>query len=325
MARTQSPRRSRAQPSSGSSNNRAADEKPVRSRGGPRSPRRDGPPHSLPFTNATGRVDDLVQDVWIAVLRALPRLNNPATLKRAWQYSIPPDASQAAVDWDRFLGARRSARSKPSASFAGGTTGIGTGVAGDLFGHLLSGLHAATRSIGPEPNPGDRGLRQQDDGRDVMLAMLDYPKQAARPEFIMGYLKSGVPAEEFGFRFMGSEGDTTSMSSAGARAGLLRVHVSAGGAKRVCPPVSREVSLGGGAPRIRSNPKASRPPRGTTRMAITIRVFYQAVRAKRRPVEEAAFGFRAAGPARLANVSCYEKRACKWDANSVTGGQLNYV
>src|ERR1700704_1214722 len=27
------------------------------------------------------RVDDLVQDVWIAVWRALPRLNNPATLK----------------------------------------------------------------------------------------------------------------------------------------------------------------------------------------------------------------------------------------------------
>ena len=96
----------------------------------------------------------------------------------------------------------------------------GTGVAGDLFVHLLSGLHVATGSMGPERILATGGLRYWKDGRDVpdvMLAMLDYPKQKAHPEFTMALrvnLKSGVPQEQFGFRFMGSEGViTTSMSS----------------------------------------------------------------------------------------------------------------
>jgi hypothetical protein len=29
------------------------------------------------------------------------------------------------------------------------------------------------------------------------------------------------------------------------------------------------------------------------------------------------FGFRAAGPALLANLSCYEKRECHWDAREM--------
>ena len=120
----------------------------------------------------------------------------------------------------------------------------GTGVAGDLFVHLLSGLHVATGSLGPARIFATGGIRYWEDGRDVpdvMLAMLDYAKQPTHPEFTFSLrvnLKSGVPEEEFGFRFMGSEGViTTSMSSltvgegaAGAGAGLHHRDVSEGGA-----------------------------------------------------------------------------------------------
>jgi predicted dehydrogenase len=50
-------------------------------------------------------------------------------------------------------------------------------VAGDLFVHLLSGLHHVTGSRGPERILASGGLRYWDDGRDVpdvMFAMLDY-------------------------------------------------------------------------------------------------------------------------------------------------------
>ena len=47
------------------------------------------------------------------------------------------------------------------------------------------------------------------------------------------------------------------------------------------------------------------------------RVFYDAVRSRKRPVEDAVFGFRAAGPALLSNVSAFEKRICRWDAQNL--------
>jgi hypothetical protein len=47
------------------------------------------------------------------------------------------------------------------------------------------------------------------------------------------------------------------------------------------------------------------------------RNFYEAVRSRKRPVEDAVFGFRAAGPALLANVSYFEKRICGWNAEKM--------
>jgi len=51
------------------------------------------------------------------------------------------------------------------------------GVAGDLFVHLLSGLHYATRSTGPTRVMATGGLRYWKGGRDVpdvMLALVDW-------------------------------------------------------------------------------------------------------------------------------------------------------
>src|SRR5215831_19403117 len=132
----------------------------------------------------------------------------------AWQYSIPPDASPHTVDWDQFLGyapkrpfdAVRFFRWRNYRDY-------GTGVAGDLFVHLITGLHTATGALGPKRVYSTGGLRYWKDGRDVpdvMLAMLDYPdfNLALRVNF-----KSGSNSENFGFRFVGDEGVmTTSMT-----------------------------------------------------------------------------------------------------------------
>ena len=60
------------------------------------------------------------------------------------------------------------------------------------------------------------------------------------------------------------------------------------------------------------------PPPGYDAHREHHRVFYEAVRSRKRPVEDAVFGFRAAGPALLANVSYFEKRICKWDRATLT-------
>src|SRR5271166_6096224 len=133
----------------------------------------------------------------------------------AWQYSIPPDATEANIDWDRFLGrapkrpfeARRLFRWRNYRDY-------GTGVAGDLFVHLFSGMHFVTGAIGPTRVYATGGLRFWKDGRDVpdvMLGLYDYPKTAQHPAFNLALRVNFVDggSENSGFRFIGSEGILT--------------------------------------------------------------------------------------------------------------------
>ena len=47
------------------------------------------------------------------------------------------------------------------------------------------------------------------------------------------------------------------------------------------------------------------------------RNFLHAVRSRKPVIEDASFGFRAAGPAVLSNVSYFEQRACLWDPEAM--------
>ena len=127
----------------------------------------------------------------------------------AWQYSIPPDASPANIDWDRFLGRAPKVPFEPVRLFRWRNyRDYGTGVAGDLFVHLISGLHFVTGAIGPNRVYATGGLRFWKDGRDVpdvMIALYDYPtfNLMLRVNFVDG------ATETSGFRFIGSEGIMT--------------------------------------------------------------------------------------------------------------------
>ncbi len=86
----------------------------------------------------------------------------------AWQYSIPTDANAGTVDWDRFIGNAPKIAYDPVRFFRWRNyQDYGTGIAGDLFVHLFSGLHAVTSSKGPSRIYGTGGLRYWKDGRDV--------------------------------------------------------------------------------------------------------------------------------------------------------------
>ena len=275
---------------------------------------------------------ELVQAGAIGRLTMVEAWLDRNTALGAWQYSIPPDASPATVDWDRFLG---NAPRRPFEAIRlfrwRNYQDYGTGVAGDLFVHLLSGLHHVTGSRGPERILATGGLRYWDDGRDVpdvMFAMLDYGKQASHPAFTMSLrvnLKSGVPDERFGFRFMGTDGViTTSMSS------LLLEKApperEPGYSIDTFPKAVQEEFLrqyrqkypAGDQTPAKIEPERFAPPSGYDAHREHHRVFYQAVRSRKKPVEDAVFGFRAAGPALLANTSYFEKRMCHWDPDAMT-------
>jgi predicted dehydrogenase len=252
----------------------------------------------------------------------------------AWQYSIPPDASPSNIDWDRFLGNAPKRPFEPVRLFRWRNyQDYGTGVAGDLFVHLLSGLHFATGSLGPDRVYAAGGLRYWKDGRDVpdvMLATLDYPAQPSHPEFTLALrvnFKSGVAHEQFGFRFIGSEGImTTDMSSVTlttappqAEPGYTIGTFSQATQDEFMKKYREQY------PQTRPAADSLRPdreekfftPPGYDAHREHHRYFYEAVRSRKRPVEDAIFGFRAAGPALLANVSYFERRICGWNAEKM--------
>jgi predicted dehydrogenase len=249
----------------------------------------------------------------------------------AWQYSIPPDASPANIDWDRFLGNAPKVPFEPVRLFRWRNyRDYGTGVAGDLFVHLLSGLHFATGSLGPNRVYAAGGLRYWKDGRDVpdvMLATLDYPAQPSHPEFTLALrvnFKSGVPHEQFGFRFIGSEGVMTTGYS-DLTLTKAPPETEPGYTISTFPQAVQDEFLKQYRqkyPQTRPSADAMRPDR--TEQYVTPagydahrehhRYFYEAVRTRKRPVEDAVFGLRAAGPALLANASYFERRICGWNA-----------
>jgi predicted dehydrogenase len=249
----------------------------------------------------------------------------------AWQYTIPPDASEETVDWDRFLGsapkrpfdAKRFFRWRNYRDY-------GTGVAGDLFVHLFSGMHMVLDSIGPRSVYATGGLRYWNDGRDVpdvMTALIDYPATASHPAFTFAMrvnLKSSVSSERFGFRFVGSEGilntgSTVTLEKPGPE-------TAPGYSIETFPKAMQEQFLREyrqkypERPQSRSNSEPETvyvPPKGYSAHRDHHQAFFDAVRSRKPVVEDAVFGLRAAGPALLCNESCDRSRIYRWDPEAM--------
>jgi predicted dehydrogenase len=255
-----------------------------------------------------------------------------STALGAWQYSIPPDASPATVDWDRYV---EPAVKRPfdAARFFRwrNYSDYGTGVAGDLFVHLLSGLHFALNSTGPTRVFATGGVRHWRDGRDapdVVLALLDYPKTAAHPEFTLALrvnLASGDAVEKFGTRFVGNEG-------------VMELGYSTVTVKRRPPDIEPGYTIGtftkAAQERFLAEYHKKYPPSKPSADALRPneeivfhagpgysahndhhRAFWQAVRERKPFLEDAVFGHRAAGPALLCNESIVAGGPVAWDPN----------
>ncbi len=250
----------------------------------------------------------------------------------AWQYSIPPDASEETVDWNRFQGraphrpfdAKRVFRWRNYQDY-------GTGVAGDLFVHLLSGLHLVTGSHGPTRIFATGGLRFWNDGRDVpdvMLALLDYPKSKEHPEYTLVLkvnLEAGSTKENFGFRFIGREGVmTTSIGELTLSKAVLQKEpgYSIGTFSKAIQDEflkeyrERYPEQKAAAEQIMPQKEYRYTP-GDNAHLEHHRSFYNSVRTRTTSIEDAVYGYRAAGPALLCNVSYSEGRPCGWDPEAM--------
>jgi predicted dehydrogenase len=283
------------------------------------------------------KIGQLLKDGAIGELNMVEAWLDRNTAIGAWQYTIPPDATPETVDWNRFLGNAPRRPFEPIRLFRWRNyQDYGTAVAGDLYVHLLTGLHTATGSLGPRRIYSTGGLRYWKDGRDVpdtMLGIIEYPKTDTHPEFtfmLRVNFKSSKPQEDFGFRFVGSGGtlvtDVRTVTLSRVPRESEPGYTIDTFAKATQEQFLKEYRQK--YPTQRPSADAMRPlkeqkfvsPAGFDAHQEHMKNFLASVRTRQPVFEDAVFGFRAAGPALLCNTSYNENRICTWDPVSMTAG-----
>ncbi len=248
----------------------------------------------------------------------------------AWQYSIPPDASKATIDWKTFLGDAPEVPFDPVRFFRWRNyQAYGTGVAGDLFVHLFSGLHLITSSLGPTRIYGTGGLRFWKDGRDVpdvVLGSYDYPETTAHPAFNVQMRVNFVDGSGGGsqIRLVGSDGvlviggnsvklQKSKLPEAPGYGGWDSYNTFTEATQQAFEKQYME-RYGHVQPQTREPEELEYTvPNGYNEHYEHISNFFEAVKNGKPVIEDASFGLRAAGPALATNKSYFENRIINWD------------
>ncbi len=239
----------------------------------------------------------------------------------AWDYTVPPDASPETCDWPRFLGTAPRIPFNAEHFFQWRKwKAYGSGVSGDLFVHLFSGTHFVTGSHGPTRGMATGGLRYWKDGRDaldVVLGLFDYP-EGFNLSLHVNFVDGGAESE--GFTFVGSEGTmeigwtgltitrvpresapgyTVESFSRAMRDQVIKEY------HKKYPPHTGQDSLGDSEKYI--------APKGYSDSYDHFKNFFASVRSRKPVVEDAVFGYRAAGAALLSNLSIERGQVVNWN------------
>jgi predicted dehydrogenase len=244
----------------------------------------------------------------------------------AWSYTIPPDASPETCDWPRFLGTAPQMPFSAERFFQWRKwRAYGNGVAGDLFVHLFSGTHFITGSNGPTRGMATGGLRFWKDGRDlpdVMLGLFDY-REGFNLSLRVNFVDGGEESE--GLVFTGSEG---TMEIAGNSVSVNRVPLAkepgysiASFAEATQKAFLEEYAKKYPRRQPEGGPAAGFEkyvaPAGYSDSYDHFKNFFASVRTRKAPVEDAVFGFRAAGAALLSNLSYDRGAIVNWDPDAM--------
>jgi predicted dehydrogenase len=249
----------------------------------------------------------------------------------AWNYSIPLDASTETCDWPRFEGTAPKMPFSAERFFQWRKwSDYGSGVAGDLFVHLFSGTHFITGAHGPTRAMATGGIRYWKDGRnadDVLLALFDYP-EGFNLSLHVNFVDGGEESE--GFLFTGSEGlmeidgrtntVTVTRTPIATEPGYTVSTFADAMQKAYIAQYREKYPL-----RHPSGPppqeiEAFTAPPDYSDSYDHFHNFFESVRSRKPVVEDATFGFRAAGAALLSNLSVERGNVVHWNPETMQLG-----
>lgn len=249
----------------------------------------------------------------------------------AWQYTMPMDAGTETIAWEKYFKTSTNLPFDAKRFFWWRNyKEYGTGVAGDLFVHLLSGIHFLTDSKGPSKIFATGDLSYWKDGRnvpDVMTGVMEYAATKEHPAFqvlLKVNLASGAEKLESGkVKFYGTEGmidfgwnDFTIYRN------KFSSHPNIGGwdAFDTYPEaMQREIMRNYKQKYPNTEALSDAPPiRFMAPLGYDDRLdhfinFFESVRNSKPVVEDATFGFRAAAPCLACNESYFQKKLINWD------------
>ncbi|MEY3432069.1 MAG: hypothetical protein RL131_5 [Bacteroidota bacterium] len=249
----------------------------------------------------------------------------------AWQYSIPRDASPQTVDFDSFLGSAPKVSFDPVRFFRWRNyKDYGTGAAGDLIVHLLTGIHVITDSIGPNTIFSLADLKLWKDGRDaydIVNALMNYPSTEKHKAFQVSTrvnLTDGEGKGGFGIKLIGTDGyidigwnefkvRTLKRKAAPGYGGYDSFESFSNKQKEEFKKwYASEYGNDYGGYDM-SEEKSFEPPKGYDDRLDHLAVFFNGIRTGSPIIEDATFGLRAAAPSIACNLSAEQKKPIHWD------------
>jgi len=242
----------------------------------------------------------------------------------AWQYPPPPDLSPRTLDWDTWQGTVPKRAFDPNV-FARWRCWkeYGTGVAGDLLVHLISGMMFVLGiNEPPKQAAAVGGIRRWKDGRNMpdVHAVLYYYGEL--PVYMRLNLGTEMPES---YRFQGAKGileltgsslsytpqtgrDTAPSYYAGSFPRAMREAYVAQWHQEHDPKLGQAA--------LAESISFSGPEFDDTRTHLW--TFFEAVRTRKPVTEDAAFGHNAALACHMANESYFRKSTVSWDEASKT-------
>ena len=276
------------------------------------------------------KAKELYQSGEIGKLNMVNAVYDRQSALGAWEYTMPADESAETVDWERYIaGMPKMPYDAKKFFWWRNYKEFGTGVAGDLFVHLLTGTHFVTNSKGPESIYASGQLCYWKDGRnvpDIMTGIMHYPETAEHTSFqltLQVNFVSGTGGSEV-VRFVGDEGVMDIGSDE------VRVHHSimpkAPGIGRWDALETYPKAMQDSLLKAYDQKYSAAQKKGITKPDIIYKQpadhdehvqhhtnFFEGVRTSKPVVEDANFGFRAAAPCLACNNSYFEKKIIKWD------------
>lgn len=271
----------------------------------------------------------------IGMINSVEAINDRQSFLGAWKYTIPLDASSQTIDWERYeLNAKAKHPYEDKRFFWWRNyREYGTGMAGDLFVHLISGLHFVTGSKGPSKIYSLGALTYWKDGRnvpDVMSSVLDYSETLEHPAFQVALRVNFVSgAGETGYtKITGTDGvmqvsenkvtvKRRKMPKAPGIGGWDSMHTFTN-------DMQQKLLEAHNKKYAKEDQKAQVlpdityvSPEGFSDHVAHLTNFIDSVRTGKPVVEDAIFGFRAAAPCLACNESYFQNKVINWDAHKM--------
>ena len=266
------------------------------------------------------KAKEIVQSGKIGKVTKIIASYNRNSSTGAWNYPIPPDLKNGVnFNWEEWLGPAPKRPYDPERVFRYRKYwDYSGGISTDLFVHLITSIHFVMNARMPDAVAAIGCILVRNDGREVpdtLDALFDYPSFHVN----MGSTMNNSSASEQGVQFLGTAGTLAVFLGAGMALTSENPGEGYGYSIDGWPLKLQEQFWNDGKHREESKPyvraegtvnyKADGPDATVFHLA----EFFDCVRTRRQPVENAEVGHYAAAAGHMVNLSCRSGKKVVWD------------